>query len=140
MGTKLYIKTYGCQMNEYDSQKTLEILKKDSTIEETNTPDNNKEASSVRTPATRKLDCKSGRFGSLTPNDVPADAPPPSRGRAPKMEYVSSPIEASTIAKFGSANTASQISTGLLPNDWSHSDNGNAPDSMKLFGISRNEA
>ena len=38
MGTKLYIKTYGCQMNEYDSQKTLEILKKDSTIEETNNP------------------------------------------------------------------------------------------------------
>ncbi len=35
MSTKLYIKTYGCQMNEYDSQKTLEILKKDSTIKET---------------------------------------------------------------------------------------------------------
>ena len=35
MSTKLYIKTYGCQMNEYDSQKTLAILKKDSTIKET---------------------------------------------------------------------------------------------------------
>jgi len=35
MSTKLYIKTYGCQMNEYDSQKMLEILKKDSTIKET---------------------------------------------------------------------------------------------------------
>ena len=39
MGTKLYIKTYGCQMNEYDSQKTLEILKQDPTIEETSNPD-----------------------------------------------------------------------------------------------------
>ena len=38
MGTKLYIKTYGCQMNEYDSQKTLEILKQDATIEETSNP------------------------------------------------------------------------------------------------------
>ena len=38
MGTKLYIKTYGCQMNEYDSQKTLEILKKDPAIEETDNP------------------------------------------------------------------------------------------------------
>ena len=27
MGTKLYIKTYGCQMNEYDSDKTVDILK-----------------------------------------------------------------------------------------------------------------
>ena len=38
MGTKLYIKTYGCQMNEYDSQKTLEILKQDPTVEETSNP------------------------------------------------------------------------------------------------------
>jgi len=32
MGTKLYIKTYGCQMNEYDSQKTVDILKNERNV------------------------------------------------------------------------------------------------------------
>ena len=36
MGTKLYIKTYGCQMNEYDSDKTADILKEKRGVELTN--------------------------------------------------------------------------------------------------------
>ena len=36
MGTKLYIKTYGCQMNEYDSDKTVDILKEKEGVELTN--------------------------------------------------------------------------------------------------------
>ena len=35
MGTKLYIKTYGCQMNEYDSDKTVDILKEKKGVERT---------------------------------------------------------------------------------------------------------
>ena len=35
MGTKLYIKTYGCQMNEYDSEKTVDILKEKRGVEVT---------------------------------------------------------------------------------------------------------
>ncbi|MDA9173822.1 tRNA (N6-isopentenyl adenosine(37)-C2)-methylthiotransferase MiaB [Gammaproteobacteria bacterium] len=36
MGMKLYIKTYGCQMNEYDSDKTADILKEKKGVELTN--------------------------------------------------------------------------------------------------------
>lgn len=36
MGKKLYIKTYGCQMNEYDSDKTVDILKEKKGVELTN--------------------------------------------------------------------------------------------------------
>ena len=39
MGTKLYIKTFGCQMNEYDSQKTADILKNERNVIVTDNPD-----------------------------------------------------------------------------------------------------
>ena len=69
MGTKLYIKTYGCQMNEYDSQKTLEILKQDPTVEETS---NLEEADiillntcSIREKAEEKVYSELGRLRKL---------------------------------------------------------------------------
>ena len=69
MGTKLYIKTYGCQMNEYDSQKTLEILKKDSTIEETNNPNDADiillNTCSIREKAEEKVYSELGRLNKL---------------------------------------------------------------------------
>ncbi len=38
MTRKLYIKTFGCQMNEYDSEKISEILNADEKIDKTNSP------------------------------------------------------------------------------------------------------
>ncbi len=39
MDKKLYIKTYGCQMNEYDSGKISDLLADSNTISETSSPD-----------------------------------------------------------------------------------------------------
>ena len=69
MGTKLYIKTYGCQMNEYDSQKTLEILKQDPTIKETSNPDDADiillNTCSIREKAEEKVYSELGRLNKL---------------------------------------------------------------------------
>lgn len=69
MGTKLYIKTYGCQMNEYDSQKTLEILKQDPTIEETLNPEEADiillNTCSIREKAEEKVYSELGRLRKL---------------------------------------------------------------------------
>jgi tRNA-2-methylthio-N6-dimethylallyladenosine synthase len=69
MGTKLYIKTYGCQMNEYDSQKTLEILKKDPSIEETSIPEEADiillNTCSIREKAEEKVYSELGRLRKL---------------------------------------------------------------------------
>ena len=69
MGTKLYIKTYGCQMNEYDSQKTLEILKQDPTIEETSHPEDADiillNTCSIRAKAEEKVYSELGRLRKL---------------------------------------------------------------------------
>lgn len=37
---KLFIRTFGCQMNEYDSDKMIDVLNDDSPIEITDSPDN----------------------------------------------------------------------------------------------------
>jgi len=69
MGTKLYIKTYGCQMNEYDSQKTLEILKQDPTVEETSDPEEADiillNTCSIREKAEEKVYSELGRLRKL---------------------------------------------------------------------------
>jgi len=39
MDKKLYIKTYGCQMNEYDSAKISDLLAESNTVSETSSPD-----------------------------------------------------------------------------------------------------
>ena len=69
MSTKLYIKTYGCQMNEYDSQKTLEILKQDPSIEETSIPEEADiillNTCSIREKAEEKVYSELGRLRKL---------------------------------------------------------------------------
>ena len=69
MGTKLYIKTYGCRMNEYDSQKTLEILKQDPTVEETLNPEDADiillNTCSIREKAEEKVYSELGRLRKL---------------------------------------------------------------------------
>ena len=69
MGTKLYIKTYGCQMNEYVSQKTLEILKQDPSIEETSIPEEADiillNTCSIREKAEEKVYSELGRLRKL---------------------------------------------------------------------------
>ena len=69
MGTKLYIKTYGCQMNEYDSQKMLEILKQDPTVEETSNPEDADiillNTCSIREKAEEKVYSELGRIRKL---------------------------------------------------------------------------
>jgi tRNA-2-methylthio-N6-dimethylallyladenosine synthase len=69
MGKKLYIKTYGCQMNEYDSDKTVDILKEKRGVELTS---NAKEADiillntcSIRDKAESKVYSELGRLNKL---------------------------------------------------------------------------
>jgi tRNA-2-methylthio-N6-dimethylallyladenosine synthase len=69
MGKKLYIKTYGCQMNEYDSDKTGDILKEKKGVELTS---NVKEADiillntcSIRDKAESKVYSELGRLNKL---------------------------------------------------------------------------
>ena len=39
MTKKLYIKTFGCQMNEYDSDKMADVLRASEGMEQTETPE-----------------------------------------------------------------------------------------------------
>ena len=73
MSNKLYIKTFGCQMNEYDSQKTVEILKERKGMEITT---NVEEADiillntcSIREKAEDKVYSELGRLNKLKINN-----------------------------------------------------------------------
>ncbi len=69
MGTKLYIKTFGCQMNEYDSQKTVEILQNKKDMEVTANPEEADiillNTCSIREKAEDKVYSELGRLNKL---------------------------------------------------------------------------
>ena len=69
MGTKLYIKTYGCQMNEYDSDKTVDILKERKGVEVTSRPEEADiillNTCSIRDKAETKVYSELGRLNKL---------------------------------------------------------------------------
>ena len=69
MGTKLYNKTFGCQMNEYDSQKTVEILQNKKDMEVTTNVDEADiillNTCSIREKAEDKVYSELGRLNKL---------------------------------------------------------------------------
>jgi tRNA-2-methylthio-N6-dimethylallyladenosine synthase len=69
MSQKLYIKTYGCQMNEYDSSKMAEVLKSFENIQLTDTPEEADilllNTCSVREKAQEKVFSELGRWRLL---------------------------------------------------------------------------
>ncbi|MEK9649688.1 MAG: tRNA (N6-isopentenyl adenosine(37)-C2)-methylthiotransferase MiaB [Gammaproteobacteria bacterium] len=69
MGKKLYIKTYGCQMNEYDSQMTLEVMRSKEDIQEVHSPEEADiillNTCSIREKAEEKVYSELGRLQKL---------------------------------------------------------------------------
>ncbi len=69
MEKKLYIKTYGCQMNEYDSEKIADLLSETNAISETSSPDDADiilfNTCSVREKAEEKVFSDLGRIKHL---------------------------------------------------------------------------
>ncbi|MEM7764040.1 MAG: tRNA (N6-isopentenyl adenosine(37)-C2)-methylthiotransferase MiaB [Pseudomonadota bacterium] len=69
MAEKLYIKTYGCQMNEYDSSKMADVLAESHGMTVTNTPDDADvllvNTCSIREKAAEKVFSELGRWRML---------------------------------------------------------------------------
>lgn len=69
MTRKVYVKTYGCQMNEYDSDKMIDVLADGEQMEKTDTPDDADvvlfNTCSVREKAQEKVFSELGRFKAL---------------------------------------------------------------------------
>src|SRR5690606_12057631 len=66
---KLYIKTFGCQMNEYDSDKMADVLRENQGLELTNTPEDADvillNTCSIREKAQEKVFSDLGRINQL---------------------------------------------------------------------------
>lgn len=69
MGSKLYIKTYGCQMNEYDSARMADVLRESHGLELTSSPERADvillNTCSVREKAQEKVFSQLGRWREL---------------------------------------------------------------------------
>jgi tRNA-2-methylthio-N6-dimethylallyladenosine synthase len=69
MAKKLYIKTHGCQMNEYDSSRMADLLRTGDTVEMTDTPDDADilllNTCSIREKAQEKVFHQLGRWKGL---------------------------------------------------------------------------
>jgi tRNA-2-methylthio-N6-dimethylallyladenosine synthase len=69
MTKQLFIKTFGCQMNEYDSEKIVDVLKEDGEISLTESPDNADiiilNTCSIRERAEVKVYSDLGRYRAL---------------------------------------------------------------------------
>src|SRR6056300_707144 len=67
--SKLFIQTYGCQMNEYDSDKMSDVLKASHSLELTNKPEDADvlllNTCSIREKAQEKLFSQLGRWRKL---------------------------------------------------------------------------
>jgi len=66
---KVYIQTHGCQMNEYDSSKMIDVLRSSHQLEKTNNPDEADilllNTCSIREKAQEKVFSELGRFRAL---------------------------------------------------------------------------
>ncbi len=73
MTKKLYIRTFGCQMNEYDSDKMIDVLNATETIEKTDSPENADiilfNTCSIREKAQEKVFHDLGRVRDLKKNN-----------------------------------------------------------------------
>ena len=73
MGKKLYIKTHGCQMNEYDSSRIQDLMELSHEFENTNNPEEADlillNTCSIREKAQEKVFHELGRWRKLKENN-----------------------------------------------------------------------
>jgi tRNA-2-methylthio-N6-dimethylallyladenosine synthase len=124
MTKKLFIKTHGCQMNEYDSSRMADLLKTDQDVELTDTPESADilllNTCSIREKAQEKVFHQLGRWKKLKDNNpaltigvggcVASQEGEAIRDRAPYVDVIFGPqtlhrlpemIDASKTTKIG---------------------------------------